>query len=45
LQASELAALDAPERLQLRRGAGSIKFELPRQGVSLLEIAWTSADD
>jgi xylan 1,4-beta-xylosidase len=39
LQASELATLaDTP--VQLHRGAGSITFALPRQGVSLLVIDW-----
>lgn len=45
LKASELAMLDAPDQVQLRRGVGGIAFELPRQGVSLLEIDWTSAGD
>lgn len=43
LQASELAMLDPPDPMQLRRGAGRIGFELPRQGVSLLEVDWTGA--
>ncbi|MGH8185843.1 MAG: GH39 family glycosyl hydrolase, partial [Steroidobacteraceae bacterium] len=45
LKASELAVLDGPGQMELRRGAGSVAFELPRQGVSLLEIAWASAGD
>lgn len=45
LKASELATLDPPDQMQLRRGVGRVGFELPRQGVSLLEIAWTSAGD
>jgi xylan 1,4-beta-xylosidase len=45
LKASELAVLDVPDRVQLRRGVGRIDFELPRQGVSLLEVDWTGTGD
>ena len=40
LQASELTTLGDAAPLQLHRGAGSITFALPRQGVSLLVIDW-----
>jgi len=41
LQAGELATLEQPAPVQLRRGAGTIAFVLPRQGVSLLVIDWS----
>jgi xylan 1,4-beta-xylosidase len=43
LKAGELAALDQPVAVQLRRGAGKLSFTLPRQGVSLLVVDWSHA--
>lgn len=40
-EASNLATLgEAPANLQVRQGATTLKFTLPRQGVSLLQLAW-----
>jgi xylan 1,4-beta-xylosidase len=41
LKASDLTTLDESAPVQLRRGAGSFSFALPRQGVSLLVIDWS----
>ncbi len=41
LKASELATLEQSAPVTLRRGAGTITFSLPRQGVSLLVIDWS----
>ena len=39
--ASRLAALaDAPATVRLQQGGATIKFALPRQGVSLLQLSW-----
>jgi xylan 1,4-beta-xylosidase len=41
MEASNLAKLaDAPEKLSVRNGTAELKFELPRQGVSLLILEW-----
>jgi xylan 1,4-beta-xylosidase len=40
-EASNLAALaDAPATVRVERGAATIKFVLPRQGVSLVVVEW-----
>jgi xylan 1,4-beta-xylosidase len=35
-----LAALDEPQTIEARDGAATVKFTLPRQGVSLLVLQW-----
>ncbi len=41
LAASELAALpDAPARIAIQEGGATVKFRLPRQGVSLVVLEW-----
>jgi len=38
---SELGQLsDAPKTLQMERGSATLKFNLPRQGVSLVMLEW-----
>jgi hypothetical protein len=39
-QAGKLAALEQNERVRLDGGNVTLRFELPRQGVSLLELNW-----
>lgn len=39
-KAGKLAQLGPPAELAVERGASTIKFDLPRQGVSLLELTW-----
>lgn len=40
-KAAELHQLEhAPEEVPVRDGRGTVEFALPRQGVSLLELAW-----
>ncbi|MCA9234272.1 MAG: hypothetical protein KDA44_02315 [Planctomycetales bacterium] len=39
-QASELAALDAPQTLAVIDGQATLQFTLPRQGVSLFVVEW-----
>jgi xylan 1,4-beta-xylosidase len=38
--AGQLSLLDSPRWLRSKAGIVDIRFELPRQGVSLLELAW-----
>jgi xylan 1,4-beta-xylosidase len=38
--AAQLAALNAPTTVRLENGGAEVKFKLPRQGVSLLELTW-----
>jgi xylan 1,4-beta-xylosidase len=39
-QASKLTMLTSPERVRVERGNVALRFDLPRQGVSLLELTW-----
>jgi xylan 1,4-beta-xylosidase len=41
LKAGDLATLEPPPPMRLSRGAGTIAFLLPRQGVSLLVVDWS----
>lgn len=38
--AGQLQLLNSPEWIQIERGTAHLKFDLPRQGLSLLEIEW-----
>jgi xylan 1,4-beta-xylosidase len=38
--AGQLQLLDSPKRISIERGTVRLRFALPRQGVSLLRIAW-----
>jgi xylan 1,4-beta-xylosidase len=38
--AGQLARLGAPERIQIKDGKATVRFNLPRQGVSLLVLEW-----
>jgi xylan 1,4-beta-xylosidase len=38
--AGQLALLQSPSWLRIAGGAADIKFELPREAVSLLELEW-----
>ena len=38
--ASRLARLDAPATVQVEKGQASLRFALPRQGVSLVQLDW-----
>jgi xylan 1,4-beta-xylosidase len=39
-EASRLATLGPSEALRIANGAATVKFNLPRQGVSLLVVEW-----
>ena len=39
-QAGKLAALGPPETVDVKDGKATVKFNLPRQGVSLLKLTW-----
>jgi xylan 1,4-beta-xylosidase len=39
-RAGQLALAGSPEWLTAKQGAITLRFDLPRQGVSLLEIRW-----
>lgn len=39
-RAGQLASLDAPGTVSLKDGSARIRFDLPRQGVSLLVLEW-----
>ena len=39
-RAGQLAALDSPKPLRVENGRATVKFKLPRQAVSLLQLAW-----
>ena len=39
-RASQLATLGEPEEVRVAGGAATVKFDLPRQGVSLLLLEW-----
>jgi xylan 1,4-beta-xylosidase len=38
--ASKLALLKPAEQVRVERGTAKIDFDLPRQGVSLIELTW-----
>lgn len=38
--AGKLAEMDHPKSLRVRAGAAQFKFDLPRQAVALIELAW-----
>jgi xylan 1,4-beta-xylosidase len=38
--ASQLARLEAPATLRVEKGQASLRFALPRQGVSLVQLDW-----
>lgn len=42
LKAAELAPLDAPSHIEVKRGAAAVDFLLPRQGVSLIILDATT---
>lgn len=42
LAASELAMLDSPTSVAVEQGQFQLKFNLPRQGVSLIVVDWSS---
>ena len=39
-RASELATLEGASATQISAGKASLKFNLPRQGVSLVVLSW-----
>jgi xylan 1,4-beta-xylosidase len=39
-KAGQLQLLKPPERQQVNKGKTVLKFELPRQGVSLIKLSW-----
>jgi xylan 1,4-beta-xylosidase len=39
-RAGQLAALGAPQTVRVSNGSATLRFELPRQGVSLLVLEW-----
>jgi xylan 1,4-beta-xylosidase len=39
-QAGQLQLLTSPAWILLDRGAAHLRFDLPRQGLSLIRIAW-----
>ena len=39
-KAGHLAALEPPRSMRVERGQATLKFKLPRQAVSLLQLAW-----
>ena len=39
-KAGQLASVDAPRNIRLENGRATLKFALPRQAVSLLELTW-----
>ena len=38
--AAQLQLLSSPKWIQIERGSATLRFELPRQGLSLLKIGW-----
>jgi xylan 1,4-beta-xylosidase len=39
-KAGQLAALDSPKLIHVESGKATVKFELPRQAVSLVQLTW-----
>jgi xylan 1,4-beta-xylosidase len=39
-KSGQLEALDAPKFIRVDNGKGTVKFALPRQGVSLVQVSW-----
>jgi xylan 1,4-beta-xylosidase len=39
-KAGQLAMMEKPKRIKIRKGEATIKLEMPRQAVSLLQLTW-----